>query len=330
MEKVIKEKKKRQRQELNYIRALAIIGIVGIHVISSLCDSAELNSGNYIMVTLLESIFRMCLPAFFILSGALLIPSQITNIKDFYKKRITKIIPDFLFAALLFTILHNINSSPFEIVKIYVLGLINVDIFTTFWFVYVILALYLITPFISKMVHSLNNREKMYMIIIILMSFLVQTFCFNVKSTSYIIDNLMFTSNPGFFLLGGLIADLNIKKTKQREWMLMISMIISVAAIIIIRLGSGYISKNIYSNSIFMAIMAIDFFLIFSLDCFSVSSCISKWRILSRLLDGISSLSYLIYLFHPILLSVSLKLTARVKMPLLVGILCNLIITVIL
>ena len=310
--------------EFDAIRALAIIGIVGIHVISSLCNTNDIKMPLYIPVTFFEIACRTCLPIFFLLSGALLLTKEITNIKVFYKKRFLKIAPLFMLATFTFTIIHNVHN-PMQIIPIYFTGLVNANIFSTFWFVYVICALYLITPFISKMLINLTESEKKFLMILILLLNFATTFFNDYDGIRYITSNFVFIDYIGIYLLGGLIKSIDFKVNSIYSTIIYILSALSFLITILIKRLD--IIPNIYDNTIFMVLISSAILIWFKNNGVKINNLLENHNLLKQFIVQASKLSYGIYLFHPILLSILLKATSKLYMPLLLSIVINISLT---
>ena len=128
------------------IRALAIIFIVIIH--SS--EPLSLAEGFFprLEYAILRSVIDNGIPLFVMLSGALLLGKQ-ESLPVFFKKRFLRLIPPILFWSFVVFLLYRImdgNKDLLHLFPDYLVGLFTAKIHGIYWFVYMIIGLYLITP----------------------------------------------------------------------------------------------------------------------------------------------------------------------------------------
>lgn len=108
------------------------------------------------------------------LSGALILPKVANiNILEFYKKRI----PQFIFLLFFYSFLTNFIHKVFSNIPIWQ-SLSESLVFTNgiypantgkayhLWFMYTIIELYLIAPFLGKLLERLSNREILFFLVI--------------------------------------------------------------------------------------------------------------------------------------------------------------------
>ena len=85
------------------LKALAIIFVIFIHVISEYWESLNTASIEFLVLTLFDSISRFCVPIYFMISGALFLrDDKVVTIKDVFKKYIPKMLLIFVFWNLLY------------------------------------------------------------------------------------------------------------------------------------------------------------------------------------------------------------------------------------
>ena len=154
-----------------YIRFFACLCVIGIH-----CTvSWDYNYLEYkgIVRQLFHNFFRIGLPIFYILSGALLLNSQKEEtVGSFYLKRTEKIVIPFLIYGLFYaTWVHMgfqikdaislniwkqlINELPFAFCR-------TIETYQSvhLWFMYSIIGIYLLVPFLKVMMQNLNEEKQ--------------------------------------------------------------------------------------------------------------------------------------------------------------------------
>ncbi len=95
--------KKERMPELDYVRALAMLGVVAIHVTGAFVyqDSAH-TLGGMNLAFFLNQIVRFAVPAFMVLSGLALGFGEVRSCGRFWKTRFVKLLPPYLVWSLLY------------------------------------------------------------------------------------------------------------------------------------------------------------------------------------------------------------------------------------
>lgn len=142
----------------DFLRTIAIFFVILIHCTAPEFTSLPINSRSWLASNVFESISRFAVPIFVMISGALNL-SKDRDIKTFFKKNVLKI------AIILFS--WNLIYS--------VIGLAQGSSLSTFvysliaghyhlWFLYMLLGLYILTPFLKTMLSD-QKRIKLFLII---------------------------------------------------------------------------------------------------------------------------------------------------------------------
>jgi surface polysaccharide O-acyltransferase-like enzyme len=153
---------------LDYLRIMSITGVVVLHVAAAvLGDQSIFQTTKWYLTVGYDSLFRYCVPLFVMISGALLlIPEENPDIKKFFTKRFPRILVPFIIWSVIykiFTSRGNIGSIPDAI-----LGFIQGPVFYHLWFIYMLIGLYMIIPFIKGSMKNLRVAEYFLIIWFIL------------------------------------------------------------------------------------------------------------------------------------------------------------------
>lgn len=149
--------------QLDYIRAVAIVFIVLLHV-SDKNGTADIHSAAWFFTSSIQSLVRVGLPLFFILSGYLLL-RKYDNIHDalfFYKKRVIRILPLFLLWSLIYYCVK--HHDGFSIVS-FIEAVLSGPTWGHLWFVYTLLGIYLTTPILGTVLSQLSNKTAAVLIL---------------------------------------------------------------------------------------------------------------------------------------------------------------------
>ena len=133
------------------IRTLAIFLVILLHASNATLQLSSVSPSYWWTAAVYKSLAVYCVPLFVMLSGALLLqPTKLNEpIRVFLKKRLSRLGLAFVFWSAIYTIwAFYVFHAPVTLGNIY--QSIVKDLFTgvyyQFWFIYLIVGLYLITP----------------------------------------------------------------------------------------------------------------------------------------------------------------------------------------
>ena len=289
---------------VDLIRAVAIFLVILLHVSiqgDRVPVPANLSPSTvWWTVDFYESIARPCVPLFIMLSGYLLLqPSKVDEpIKKFFKKRWERIGLPFIFWSIIyFAWLYFFDSQTLSVSSV-VNGVLNGP-YITFWFIYMLVGLYLLTPMLR--VFMAHTREDILKLILVIWFVgtgivpIVGLFGVSVNNNLFILPGWI-----GYFLIGAYLP-----RVKTRSWSLHVLMVAGFAFTMIasafMAIGGGatlyffydYLTANVIVASIAM------FKLLGSVSVKPVEYSSSR---ANRLISKISHNTLPIYFFHMLLL----------------------------
>lgn len=186
---------------IDYLRALAIILVLFAHISS---HSYSKFLGIYLNTSVKWSICAsfvdigvIGVPLFLMITGALLLNRDMGNLKDFVKRRYLRILPPFIFWAL---IVFNIF---------------------TFWYVWLMMGIYLILPVINSFIKEYELNGVEYFLIIWIISIILNTFG---HYPFYKLELSYFYGYIGYVVLGYYLA--NKKFNVSNKTMIILNLII--------------------------------------------------------------------------------------------------------
>ncbi len=146
---------------LDAIRAYAIFLVIFSHVFAPVC--AGMNDyplGVWWVFNLLDSVIRLCVPLFVMISGTLLLTSTKQEFAvDFLKKRLLKVVPPFIGWSFIYSYYEaRMNETPFSFQQA-AIDMFNGPTEFHLWFVYMIIGLYFLAPVLRLIVRSAQTRE---------------------------------------------------------------------------------------------------------------------------------------------------------------------------
>ena len=228
---------------INNVKVLAIFTVITLHIASGVVRELELASSfEWWTANIITSLTRWCVPVFVMLSGALLLESSKTEpLKEFYKKRASKILVPLIFWTLFFLlwrcsaiILNGGEISLSRIIKMLVFG----KPYYHMWFIYMITCLYLMTPFFRKIFAQSSNRELWFITSIL--------FIFSIASNAHTIffgeNKLLFIEKfllyVPYFFIGHMICRYNYSAYRIFIYS------VFVISVVITSLGYYYFAAN--------------------------------------------------------------------------------------
>lgn len=133
---------------LDILRVVACFLVILLHVSAMRFDQFE---PGWLIAVSYNGLSRMCVPLFFLISGFLLLDSDISSLGKFYGKRYARILLPFAFVCLLyyFTPLYA-GFTPAQ----YLWHICNFFVDYHLWYVYVSVGIYFALPFFIKVIHG--------------------------------------------------------------------------------------------------------------------------------------------------------------------------------
>lgn len=130
---------------LDFIRIIAIIAVIVIHVTAQNWYNIALNSTTWTIFNIYNSIVRWAVPILVMISGALFLDKQI-DLKKIYQKNIARIIISFIFWSLIYAIID--YSKGYALKSVFESILIG---HYHMWYLYMIAGLYILVPLLKKL-----------------------------------------------------------------------------------------------------------------------------------------------------------------------------------
>lgn len=149
---------------LDLIRLISIFFVVVIHVSNYYNRYLDdLDSSSYFIATLYNTLARISVPLFFMISGSLVLNEDLKERKLFHK------IMHFVFVLVIWTGIYLIFDLTFMKKTFTVSEIINLifdPLKPHLWFMYAIIALYIVTPFAQLLVQNMDEHLENTFIIL--------------------------------------------------------------------------------------------------------------------------------------------------------------------
>lgn len=203
----------------DYLRIFAIFAVIILHVAAQNWENTNVNSFEWQVFNFYDSVVRWGVPVFVMISGSLFIGKK-HRIKKLYQKYILRIIIAFLTWSILYALWNNIvinnNLSIKTLINEILIGHYHL------WFMFMIVGLYIIVPFLNKIVE--DRKIAWYFVITsfvfaFILPQLSEIIGLKFSGISGIIDEItsklhlhMVLGYSGYFVLGFLLQNTEIKK----------------------------------------------------------------------------------------------------------------------
>jgi len=204
--------------------------VVMYHAITEPYNAALLSSTQYSVLwltsTFYESLIIMGVPLFVMLSGSLLLQTSKVNepIRVFLKKRLGRIGIAFVFWSAIYVVWsYYVNHSALTVSSV-IQEFLSGGVYYQFWFIYLIIGLYLITPVLRIVIANAERKILRYLILLWFIAVgLIPIFHL---ITGFGVDSnlFLFGGYIGYFILGVYLMD-NHVSSKTLKRLLIVSII---------------------------------------------------------------------------------------------------------
>lgn len=230
--------KKSWNKSLDVIKTVAIITVLMTHISASFVILFPVSSPEFIWGNIIDSISRIGVPLFVMVSGALFLnEDRPFDTKSFFKKHLTIMVVLLVVWSFVYGLLYHTVSgvNVFD----YIFNFSG-TLYPHLWYMYMIIGLYLITPVLRLFVKRENSKYILYFIILSACANYIPTFLgifhniFGFKIANYT-SRLYLNFASGYttyFLLGWYLTNVDIKKSTKRN--LVIAGFLSLVAMILL------------------------------------------------------------------------------------------------
>lgn len=253
------------------------------------------------VVYYLNTLSRVAVPLFVILSGYLIIKKDKTqNIKAFYKRRFLRILPLFIIWFCIYTVWLSIRNHT-QISLQHILQSLWLGNVWELYFLLLILEMYLLAPFFANFIEK-NNRKKQTLLLLLLTvisiscSILANLPGFKIDVTRYALTT--FIPFVVFFYAGAYYRDVHIHKTTA----IILGFVYLATTLATNLIARGNMSSYIvfdYNPTIIVTSICL-FLTLKDIPAIIGTKLISGMYI--RYISLLSSAMFGVYLLHPIIL----------------------------
>ena len=152
----------------DYLRVLATFAVIVLHVAAQNWRSVEVNTVDWQVFNVFDSLTRWSVPVFVMISGALFLDRE-CDIKKLYSKNILRMFTAFVFWSVIYALVN--GTGKFNMLIRFISGHYHM------WFIPMIIGMYMCVPIIKKVTDSKKATEyflKMAFVFSFMIPFVVQ------------------------------------------------------------------------------------------------------------------------------------------------------------
>ena len=189
---------------LDFLRCFAIFSVLLLHtLVPVVTNTGVCGAPSWKLCVALDALTRVGVPLFFMLSGYLMLSREGTRqIGPFYRKNLPKLgIPLVVWNLIYYGGSLLMRGETFRL-RDFLAGLLNQGHSYHMWFVYTLLGIYLLCPFLKRMTEGCSGNQLLLLVGIILFPTAIQPIL-NLAQPVYIhLFGPLMEGYLGYFLLG--------------------------------------------------------------------------------------------------------------------------------
>lgn len=291
---------------VDLIRTVAIILVIILHAATEPNLTVDIMSQQGVVdwwaSNIYNSIARPCVPLFIMLAGALLLqPSKVDEpLKVFFKKRFNRIGLPFLFWGVAYfawrAFVNGETLTTSSIIESVLTGP-----YTHFWFLYLIVGLYLITPVLRMIATYSSWRILTYFVLVWFVGTAVVPLLILFGNYSLNGDVFMMTGWLGYFILGAYLVKVRLRPSIL-SLILFLSYVFTIFGTYIVIATIGERLSQFFYDSFSANVIMASASLFLLLCVVPPRKIENRFPHANRLVQQISQNTLPIYLFHVMVL----------------------------
>ena len=199
---------------LDWIRLFSCICVICIHVSNVYSrDYGKIDNVSYVFSVITNTVTRVSVPLFFMISGVLLIPQKVNAQK--YKKRVLKYSAILLVWSIFYRLFNHFYMGPdYEGYEFAMENIFYQPVEKHLWFLFALLTVYLILPAIQTLCQKVSDRLMQKLLAVWLLGmFAITLLNMHEMKIRYPIVGLGSTYYIGYFIAGYFIYKILDKHT---------------------------------------------------------------------------------------------------------------------
>ncbi len=288
------------------IKIIATFSVVWLHSAAPLLYKYnELSGADWWAGNVYDSMVRMCVPLFFMLSGYLLLGKK-EGLLNFYIKRVRKVLLPLVVWSVFYILWERYYQGGESISFRSIYSLILSPAYFHLWFLYAIIGLYLFVPILRVFVQYSNKGLQYYFVALWFIAVSVIPFLEVITSVDSMIDLKMISGFVGYLVIGYLLGNVEVSNK-----CFILSSLLFLVTVVFTAVGTYYLTvrnggvfvEYLYSyRSPNVILMSITSFIM--LKYIFYGSRFLETSMLKKVIGLLSSASLGIYFIHAAILYV--------------------------
>lgn len=287
---------------IDLLRIIGMLGVITIHIVGNTIETFGLLGEAKLVFTVIKKSFYFAMPLFVMVSGAMLLNRDI-EYRDILHKYVRRMLFVLLTFGSVFAFMEEYYVNRvinFSLIISVLKRIINGDLWAHMWYIYLMIALYLITPILRIWIKNSNDKDQLILLIIL------YVFTVFVKDISDLFNlNVAFyiPISTGFvfaFLLGYYLY--NIKLTRNKYIYIYKSGMVCFIAIVLLTALDSYGSLIGYTTTLCI-LEALSIYILIK----NKFEDLSDESFMTDLAFSLGKCSFGIYLIHQFFINVIFK-----------------------
>jgi len=193
---------------------IAVYQVILVHLSYVIFFKEDVMSSNWIAANFYDSLSRMGVPLFFMVSGYLMLGKN-EPVSDFFRKRLVKVgIPTLFWsvAYLLWSVeaYRNGTMNPLHIALSILKTIYLGDVEIHLWFLYILIGIYLAVPILRMYVSAASRRDMIYFVALWFLATPLLELAQRILGHPTSLEIPVVAGYVGYFVMGFLLADVQL------------------------------------------------------------------------------------------------------------------------
>ncbi len=228
---------------VDLLRVIAVFQVVLVHLSYPIFYKGDLPPSAWTAANFYDSLSRMGVPLFFMVSGALLLGKREPTGAFLWRRFVKVGIPALFWSVfyLLWSVeaYRNGSMTPPHIVLSILKTIYLGDVEIHLWFLYVLAGIYLVTPLLRLLVSVASRRDLGYFLLLWLLGTSLPELFKRLTGFSTALEIPMVSGYLGYFLLGYWLAE--VRLTSRGRWLTALG---ALAAVLATFWGTAWLSAS--------------------------------------------------------------------------------------
>ncbi|MCF6245398.1 MAG: acyltransferase family protein [Sulfurovum sp.] len=295
---------------IDFIKVFAMFTVVFLHIAAPVVAKiGEIDFSHWMIGNVFDSMVRMGVPLFFMVTGVLLLNNKKESLSVFFKKRFIKVVIPLLAWSFVYILFRKYGGHEDINIFSHMVYSLNSPQYEHLWFLYTIIGIYLLLPILKVFTQNAAQSIQVYFIILWIISVSILPFINYFTGLSIKSYMPMMAGLIGYLVLG-----YQLSKIKITTKLFTISIFFIIFSTLGTIYGTYYLSEKankyidfFYSYlSITTMIQAIAYFIF--LKYIGETLLVRNTKTTEKVITTMSITSLGIYLIHPIYISILKKL----------------------